>query len=350
MDKTTFHIRLSHLTTYIKKKGEKQMNTFEEIIGHTNIKRYFQQAITSGKVSHSYIFEGIEGVGKKMTARAVAKMLLCQGEEKPCGECKACILVDASTHPDISFIEKDTRVTKTDTIRDELVTKMDIKPYQGPYKIMIITEADTITPQGQNAMLKTIEEPPSYGIVILITNNVDKLLPTIQSRCIHLKFNPLNQTEIKAYLDKQPISEEQKHIFAQFCEGSIGLANQLIHDEDFLNYRSESIERLQRIEEANLMQLYTHVKELVDQKEKLGQILQLWLLWYRDLALIKAGEKERLYYKDYESTLLDTSSKLTYNMICKQTDLIKNAKLQIEQNINPTLAVENLLLKLKEKK
>lgn len=326
------------------------MDAFKHIIGHEDIKRYFNRALESDKISHSYIFEGIEGVGKKTTALALAKRLLCQGEDKPCGKCKACLLVDAHTHPDITVVEKDTKITKIDTIRDRVVKDMDTKPYQGPYKIVIIAEADTVTIEGQNAMLKTIEEPPSYGIVILITKNISKLLPTIKSRCIHLRFSPLNDTQIVQYLEPYPITTDKKMMYAQFSEGSIGIANKLLGDEVFLETRRQSIEYLRELERADMMGVYSLVKSLTENKDLLGEILEFWLLWYRDLAVLKSTPTNKLYYLDYQSSLLDTTSKLTYNVICRHIDLIRQAKLQIDQNIYPTFVIENLLLKLKERK
>ena len=141
------------------------MNAFNKVIGHENIKEYFKRAIQSKKVAHSYIFEGPEGVGKKMIAIEFAKMLLCEDEkgDKPCNQCKACHMIDAHTHPDIIVAERDTKVTKIDTIREKVVKEMGIKPYQGKNKVIIVAEADTVTVEGQNAMLKTIEEPPGYG-------------------------------------------------------------------------------------------------------------------------------------------------------------------------------------------
>ena len=149
------------------------MELFQDIRGHEDIKKYFKKAIQADKISHSYIFEGPKGVGKKMMAMSLAKALLCQGEDRPCGKCKACTLVEAGTHPDIIKVDKDTRTTKIDTIREQVVKNMDIKPNQGPYKIIIVTEADTVTIEGQNAMLKTIEEPPSYGMIILY--NIERI-------------------------------------------------------------------------------------------------------------------------------------------------------------------------------
>lgn len=326
------------------------MDTFNKIIGHEDIKRYFSKAIKSEKVSHSYIFEGPEGIGKKSIAQAVAKSLLCQGEDKPCGKCKACLLLEAGNHPDLIYVEKDNKTTKIDTVREKLVKNMDVKPYQGPYKIIVVTEADTLTIEGQNAMLKTIEEPPSYGIVILITQNLAKLLPTIKSRCIHLRFSPLPYQDILEYLAPYQLSERQTEIYAQFAEGSIGIAKKLIEDESFLEDRKKGVDLLLKLQKADLMNMYDLVKVICDEKEFISSMLHFWLLWYRDLAVLKATGNENLYYLDYQSHLLDMSSKLTYNTIDKHIKLIKNAQTQINQNIYATFVIENLLLKLKEKK
>lgn len=328
------------------------MKAFEKVIGHETIKEYFNRAILSDKVSHSYIFEGPEGIGKKIVATELAKVLLCEAKEnnKPCNQCKSCHMIESHTHPDIIFVNKDTKVTKIDTIREKVVKEMGIKPYQGNYKIIIITEADTLNVEGQNAMLKTIEEPPSYGIVILAVKNIAKLLPTIKSRCIHIRFNALTEKQIEAYLLQKGIDGLEKEIYSKFGEGSIGMVNKLLEDKHFIEQRKQSIEYLRKLQSANMMGLYEIVKEICDQKELISQILEFWLLWYRDVAIIKSTRSNNLYYLDYKAELLDTVSKLTYNKINSNIVAIKGAKREIEQNIYATFVIENLLLKLKERK
>lgn len=328
------------------------MEAFHHIIGHQQIKRYFTQAVASGKVAHSYIFEGPRGVGKKIIAMEVAKMLLCESTngDTPCGNCKACHMIEVSTHPDVIKIDKDTKVTKIETIREQVVKSMDIKPYKGPYKMIIINEADTITIEGQNAMLKTIEEPPLYGIIILITENMAKLLPTIKSRCIHMRFNPLSSKQMTAYLQRKNLTPWQLKLYTQFAQGSIGVANTLIEDLGFLELREKSITYLEKLEKADLIQMYQLVQEICENKEVILQILDFWTLWYRDIAILKSTGSERLYYLDYQSKLLDMSYKLTYNKISTDIEAIKKSKIEINQNIYMTFIIENLLLKLKERK
>lgn len=328
------------------------MEAFEKVIGHDTIKEYFRRAIQADKVSHSYIFEGPEGVGKKTVAVELAKILLCEEQENntPCNKCKSCHMIDAHTHPDVIVVNKDTKVTKIDTIRERVVKEMGIKPYQGNNKIIIVSEGDTVTVEGQNAMLKTIEEPPGYGIVILAVQNMAKLLPTIKSRCIHMRFNPLNEEQIGDYLEQRGIIGINREIYTKFSEGSIGIVDKLVEDEAFIEQRKKSVEYLKRLNNADMMGLYEMVKELSDQKEIISRILDFWLLWFRDVALIKSTGSNNLYYLDYKADLLDTTSKLTYNKISKNIFAIKSAKREIEQNIYTTFVIENLLLKLKERR
>lgn len=338
-------------TFFVLKKGKK-MSAFSKVIGHNNIKEYFSRAINADKVSHSYIFEGPEGVGKKMIAMEFAKMILCENKQNntACNKCKSCHMIEAHTHPDIIVVNKDTKVTKIDTIRDKVVREMGIKPYQSNHKIIIVSEADTVTTEGQNAMLKTIEEPPDYGMVILIVQNMSKLLPTIKSRCIHMRFNALTEKEIMGYLVQKGMTSQNKEIYAKFCEGSIGMANKLIEDETFIEQRKSGIGYIRKLDRANMMQLYDIVKEICDQKDQITKILDFWLLWYRDVALLKSTGSDNLYYLDYKSELLDTAHKLTYNKISSNIVSIKEAKRDIEQNIYAMFVIENLLLKLKERK
>lgn len=328
------------------------MKAFEKIIGNEDAKNYFKKAVEEKQLSHSYIFEGAYGVGKNTFALELAKFILCEQKEgdKPCNECKSCSMINASTHPDVIHIEKDTKITKVETIRENIVREMDIKPYQSDYKIIIVKAADSMSIQGQNAILKTIEEPPSYGIIILVCENLASLLPTIKSRCIVVRFNPIDKEQIRHYLQSKGINGIQQEVFEQLSNGSIGVINDILQDETYLEIRKQSINYLSRLEKAQIMEIYEIVKEITDDKENIERLLEFWLLWYRDIAVVKATNSGNLYYKDYQQQLLDMSSKLTYNKVSQNIEFIKNAILDIRQNIYSTFVIENLLLKLKERK
>jgi len=327
------------------------MEVFKKIIGNEDAKTYFKKAVKEKKLSHSYIFEGAYGVGKNTFAIELAKFILCEQEEdRPCNKCKSCSMINAGTHPDVIYIRKDTKVTKVETIRENIVREMEIKPYQSDYKIIIVKSADSMSIQGQNAMLKTIEEPPGYGIIILVCENLASLLPTIKSRCIVVRFNPVHKEQMRNYLQHKGITGIQQEVFQKLSNGSIGVVEDILGDETYLEVRKQSINYLNRLEKAQIMELYDIVKEITDDKENIERLLEFWLLWYRDIAVVKAANSDDLYYKDYHQQLLDMSSKLTYNKVSQNIEFIKHAILDIRQNIYSTFVIENLLLKLKERK
>ena len=160
------------------------MSGFKDVVGHSEIIQYIQNAVTEDKVSHAYILNGEKGSGKKMLAGLFAQTLQCEkGGAEPCYECHSCKQAVSGNHPDIIWVtnEKPNSIS-VDDIRTQVNNTVDIKPYQGPYKVYIIPQADMMTPQAQNAILKTIEEPPSYAVFLLLTENAETLLPTINSR------------------------------------------------------------------------------------------------------------------------------------------------------------------------
>ena len=168
------------------------MPNFEEIIGHKQMIEHLKNAIQLDKVSHAYIFEGEKGCGRKTVAEAFAAALQCEHQKEgtdACGTCKSCRQAASKNHPDIIHIvhEKPNSIG-VEEIRQQVVNDIQIKPYNGKYKIYIISEAEKMTAQAQNALLKTIEEPPAYGIIILLTDNASSLLPTILSRCVVLSM------------------------------------------------------------------------------------------------------------------------------------------------------------------
>lgn len=328
------------------------MQAFQNIIGNQGAKEYFNRAISKNQLSHSYIFEGPVGVGKNTFAIELAKVIMCENEhgDKPCNECSSCHMINAGTHPDLIVIDKDTNVTKVDNIRDNLIREMEIKPYRSDHKIVVVKAADTVNVQGQNAMLKTIEEPPSYGIIILVCENMGSLLPTIKSRCITVRFNPLNKEETDQYLMSRGVTGTRKDVVSKLSDGSIGVINDILEDEHYMEVRQQTVGFIERLERANLMEIYDMVKEMTDLKEDLEQILKFWLLWYRDVAVYKTSKSRDLYYVDYQKQLLDMSSKLTYNKVSQNIEHIKKAILDIKQNIYSTFVIENLLLQLKERK
>ena len=207
---------------------------FQDVIGHEHLIEHLQSAISMGKVSHAYIFDGEKGSGKNFLANIFAAALQCEAsEDKPCGTCTSCKQAEGFNHPDIIRIthEKPNTIS-VDDIRQQLCGDVMIKPYKGPYKIYIVDEAEKLNVQAQNALLKTIEEPPAYAVIILLTTNSESFLPTILSRCVTLHLKPTKDSVVRKYLMEQvKIPDYQADICVAFAQGNIGKARRLALSE-----------------------------------------------------------------------------------------------------------------------
>ena len=174
---------------------------FENIIGNTSNKKILEKAIETGKISHSYIFSGPEGIGKSLFAKEFAKAILCENtQNKPCNNCKSCIEFDNYNNPDIVIIDEKEESIKTELIKN-LTNDVLKKPLNGNRKIYIIDNSENMTREAQNTLLKTLEEPPEYIVIILITKNHNLLLNTIKSRCIKIQFAELTDEELIEYFN-----------------------------------------------------------------------------------------------------------------------------------------------------
>jgi len=220
------------------------MFSFSEIVGHEQIKEHMQAAIRDKKPFHAYLFQGEEGVGKEALARTFAAGLQCQSEsaDKPCKECVSCRQMESGNQPDVIWVTREKASLGVDEIREQLCNTMDIKPFSSPYKIYLVPEAEKMTEAAQNALLKTIEEPPEYGIVILMTSNISALLPTIQSRCLTMEFRPLSTAVVESYVKEHcQVPDYQARASAAFAQGNLGKAMRYAKSEDFIERKDHII-------------------------------------------------------------------------------------------------------------
>ncbi len=220
------------------------MGSFKDVVGHKDIIKYIGNAVKMDQVSHAYILNGERGAGKKMLAHLFATTLLCEnGGPDPCNTCHACRQAESGNHPDIIRVthEKPNSIS-VDDIREQVNNTVMIKPYQGPYKVYIIDHAELLTPQAQNALLKTIEEPPQYVVIMLLTENADLLLPTITSRCVMLKLRYIRDTLIKKYLmETMKVPDYKADLCTAFAQGNMGRAIMLANQG-----RSGSVVKMRR--------------------------------------------------------------------------------------------------------
>lgn len=328
------------------------MAGFKDIIGHQKEIAHLQQAIRAGKVSHAYIFSGERGTGKKTLADAFAMTLQCTGEgERPCGECHSCRQAAGGNHPDIIYVrhEKPTSIGVED-IRTQLTGDIQIRPYNGKYKIYIIPDAERMTVQAQNAILKTIEEPPEYAVILLLTSNEQVFLDTIRSRCVLLSLKPVPDERVKEYLmETIQIPDYQADICAVFAQGNIGKAVRLASSEDFAAVKASAMQLVRNAGRMEISEIIDYVKEVQEYKVTIQDYLDILALWYRDMVYYKATKDiDGIIFKDELRTIRETVKVCSYEGVEEVMKAIENAKLRLSANVNFDLTMELLFLVIKE--
>ena len=328
------------------------MAGFSEILGHEQIIEDLQNAIKLQKVSHAYILDGEEGAGKKMLARAFAQTLQCErGGTEPCGECHSCKQAQSGNQPDIIEVthEKPASIGVED-IRGQLCGDIQIKPYSSPYKIYIVDEAEKMTVQAQNALLKTIEEPPAYAIIMLLTANEGMLLPTIKSRCVTLTMKPVPLPLIRQYLmEELQIPDYRADICAAFSQGNVGKAKRLALSDSFGEMLEHAIHMVKYISEMEPSDLVEDLKKINTYKMDIQDYLDLLTVWYRDVLMFKATcDANNLVFSNELNSIRDKAKDSSYEGLECIIKALEKAKVRLNANVNFDMAMELLLLTMKE--
>lgn len=328
------------------------MGSFKDVVGHKDILKYISSAVENNRVSHAYILNGERGSGKRMLANLFATTLLCEsGNSEPCGKCHSCRQAESGNHPDIIRVthEKPNSIS-VDDIRTQVNNTVDIKPYQGPYKVYIIPQADLMTPQAQNAILKTIEEPPAYAVFLLLTENAEMLLPTINSRCVMLKLRNIKDTLIRKYLmENLEIPDYKADMCTAFAQGNVGRAIMLANSEHFNEIREEAVQLLKHIHDMELSEIVAAVKNIFVYKLEITDYLDIIMIWYRDVLLYKATKEiDKVVFKDQLQSIKEQARKSSYEGIELILESLEKAKARLKANVNFDLVMELLFLTIKE--
>lgn len=326
------------------------MFTFKDIIGYDDLKDHLRTAIKQNKMAHAYILEGAEGSGKKLVANTIAKTLQCENQgEEPCDTCVSCQTFDNFNHPDVFYVKPMKKKSiGVDDIRSQIQESIQIKPYKYPYKIYIIDQADLLTEQAQNALLKTIEEPPPYAMLFLLSKNRNSFLPTIRSRCVLLQLPPISQEKIRDYLIRhKEIPDYQAKLYTQFSSGTIGQAIKLSSSEEFIAMRKDITELLHQLNKMNTVDRMNKVSVLEGYKTTIVEVLNLMVVWFRDVLFYKEfGDESKIMNMD-QLDAIQQYSQLSYSGILHNIKLIEDTKKQLRHNTNFRLTMEILLLNLK---
>lgn len=326
------------------------MYNFNEIAGNEHIIKSMRSAIRNNKVSHAYIISGDSGSGKKLISGAFAKTLVCDYQgDKPCDECTSCRTFDRGNNPDIIYVYPlKTKALSVDDVREQITVNVNIKPYSHKYKVYVIPNADTLTTQAQNALLKTLEEPPEYAVFMLLAENINVFLPTILSRCVVFTINPLASEKIEKYLiENNNIDADKADIFAEYSQGSIGKAIEFAESEDFGNMRRIVVDVLINIKAKEYFKLTDTAKELETYRD-LSDVTDMIYIWYRDVLAYKiTGSKDDIIEKDLSDCIVEEAQRCSYEGLCKIPKLVIDTKKHIKQNVNFVFAMEMLFINIK---
>lgn len=341
---------------------------FDGFMGNEVVKNSLKKYIFTNNIFHSLILQGDKGLGKRTLSKIIAKAILCMDKNMEtmecCGKCSSCLKFDENNHPDVLYLKldmkknnsekgADTKKAKSigvDKVKEIVHKNTEIKPYESKNKIFIIENAELMTVQAQNTLLKTIEEPNKYNIFILLAENEKLFLQTILSRCIMLRLRTVERElcEKIIKIKKTHIGEDVATKYAIFSSGNIGKAFDYIEDETYIELRNQIISILKKINQINPADALMLSKELSEYKSNINEVLDIFLSWYRDLLLVKY-KKENIFMMDYRELLVTEKSNYSIKKICNVIDEIEKAKMRIKQNGNLQMILDTLFLQLVKK-
>ena len=318
---------------------------YSQVAGQEEIKTSLIKSIDNNQVSHCYLFEGPEGMGKFELALIFAQSLFCLNFHKdPCNECKNCIKINSFNHPDLHIINEDGGGIKREDI-DELINSIYKKPYEAERKVYIIKDAHLMTLQAANTFLKTLEEPPGDTVMILLTVNSSLLLPTIVSRCQELKFRNVSKETIKLYL--KDFDDEKVELAANYSKGILNKAINIIKGkDDILKKREEIIKIFDRIISSDSEIIYELENYFEEQKDNIDSIIEIMIMWIRDIMFVNNNIGHLVINKDCIELL-----KIHEKKMKADSDIIEfmqNISDNIKSNVNYKMAIDNMILKIQE--
>lgn len=325
------------------------MYTFEEIRGNTPLVEQLRRSAASGRSSHAYLFLGGAGAGKRLIANTFAKALQCEGEKRPCDSCKSCHAFNHGNHPDVIYFQplKNGKTYTIEDVREQLLETVDLKPFQYEKKIYIIEKADTLNIQSQNALLKTLEEPPAHAVFLLLAERAEAFLPTILSRVVVMKIRPLSAETIADYLMQAGHLAEESHILSAYAQGRIGQALELVEDEGFREMRQDILGKLEVLPSMSEGDAYLLAKVLEGYKNDL-RFLDIMELWYRDLLTAKSLREEGYLIQRDKKDAIFRAAKEPAALLAKKAAAVRTARMRLAQNANFRLTMEVMLMDLKE--
>ncbi len=328
------------------------MAGFADIIGHEQIIAHLKNAVRTGQVSQAYILNGPEGSGKRMLAEAFAMLLECESprDAEPCMECVSCRQALGGNQPDIVHVTHEKAGISVDDVRRQITQDVDIRPYRSPYKVYIVDEAEKMNVQAQNALLKTLEEPPEYVVILLLSTNADAFLPTVLSRCVLLNLKAVDDERIRAHLTgRYRVPDYRADLCVAFAQGNVGRAVELASSDQLAALKDRTFQLVRDLEVLPAYRIAAELEFLTEHREDIPLFLDMILLLFRDVLLYKAtGAGDGLIFKDQISVIRHISDRSSFAGLQRILEAVMHGRFRIRMNVNAPLTLEILMLDIKE--
>jgi DNA polymerase-3 subunit delta' len=326
------------------------MNSNWNLIGHEWAVDMLKKHVVNGTTRHAYLFAGPPGLGRRTLALRFAQALNCQTPVEagiPCGQCRDCKQIEAMQHADLTIIQAESEggTLKVDQIR-EARRSLTLKPYQSNYRVALFFRFQEANDNAANALLKTLEEAPSYAVLILTADNPEQLLPTIVSRCEVLRLRPLKIESVQSALENRGIETGQARLIAHISGGRFGYALRLIENEALLEKREERLNDLQSLISASRVEKFAYADKLARDKESMRQAVLIWLSYWRDVMLRSAQAETPLVNVDRNVEIEDLAGRLDLSIARRAVSDFEDVLEKMERNVNSRLLAEVLLLDL----
>jgi DNA polymerase-3 subunit delta' len=318
------------------------------LLGHDWAVDMLRRHISTGEARHAYLFAGPPGLGRRSLALAFARALNCTDPPAPgefCGQCRDCKQIAAQKHPDLALVQAENEggVLKVEQVR-EVKRAVSLKPYQSKYRVALFLRFQEANDSASNALLKTLEEAPSYAILLLTADNPEALLPTIVSRCEVLRLRPLPIEQVQKELESRGAESVQARLIAHVSGGRPGYALRLLEDKSLLEFRAARLDDLQKLLSGSRVDKFAYAEKLAKEKDGMRKVLQVWLSFWRDVYLRAAKADSPLANLDRVEEIDRLAGKLSLAEARQRVSEAERAIRQMERNVNARLLAEVLLL------
>ncbi len=324
--------------------------TFNDVVGQEHITTTLKNQILNHRIAHAYLFCGTRGTGKTSTAKVFAKALNCLNlqDGEPCNECEMCRKINEGLAIDVTELDAASN-NGVDKIRD-IIDDVKYPPQEAKYKVYIMDEVHMLSAGAVNAFLKTLEEPPAYAVILLLTNNKDRLLDTILSRCVSMTLGSVRESEIEDYLKANTGASHADIAFAAaFSLGNIGRALHVLDTEEFKDMLNDTMNVITHMKSMEIYEVVSYAKSLTKYKNEIYDFLDIIMVWYRDMLILKTtGSLNQLVFKDKYRQLKDQEIYISFEGISHILDEVEKARRRLIANVNFEVAIEMLLVTIKE--